>query len=44
MCIRDRVDQTVQRLHVLGGEQIALVDGGFDQVADIGVNLSLIHI
>ena len=37
------VDQTVQRLHVLGGEQIALVDGGFDQVADIGVNIQRVN-
>ena len=37
------VDQTVQRLHVFGGEQIALVDGGFDQVADIGVNIQCVN-
>ena len=40
---RQLIDQTVQRLHVLGGKQIAFIDGIFDQVADIGVNVERMH-
>ena len=38
------VDQTVQRLHMLGGEQISLVDRGFNEVADIGVHIERVHL
>ena len=40
---RQLVDQTVQRLHVLGRKQIAFVDRGFDQIADIGVHIQRVH-
>ena len=38
------IDQTVQRLHMLGGEQISLVDRGFNEVADIGVHIERVHL
>ena len=40
---RQLVYQTVQRLHMLGGKQVALIDCGLDQVADIGVNIERMH-
>ena len=38
------IDQTIQSLHMLGGEQISLVDRGFNEVADIGVHIERVHL
>lgn len=42
--LRELIDQTVKRLHMLGREQIALVDRGFNQVADVGVDVERIDL
>ena len=41
--LRQLIDQTVQCLHMLGRKQIAFVDRGFDQVADVGIYIERMH-
>ena len=42
--LRELIDQSIKRLHMLGREQIALVDRGFNQVADVGVDVERIDL